>query len=215
MASFGWWYRKPCPYNFCREKIEFIQQTALSPVLSRRLSPPSRRLQPSLHSHWHSHLPLQAPNIVGTGMERPLWLLLLASSVVVAVVSQEAYADGRSDASVQFLKTPLPFSASSSATFQFEVINSRNGSSCGSCSITCKVWVQPFLLSSSSSSSQNYAQDCVCSNKFYGTSILCFLFSFFFFGGEFFLFSERNRRQIRCLLNCNWKLKNSGKSGKQ
>ncbi|KAG6523796.1 hypothetical protein ZIOFF_013683 [Zingiber officinale] len=72
-------------------------------------------------------------------MERPLWLLLLASSVVVAVMSQETHADGRSDASVEFLKTPPPFSASSSATFQFEVTNGRNGSSCRSCSITCKL----------------------------------------------------------------------------
>ncbi|XP_065030595.1 uncharacterized protein LOC135653069 isoform X2 [Musa acuminata AAA Group] len=61
----------------------------------------------------------------------------LISWTVMAILLVDADVD--SDAAVKFLKVPPVFSASSSATFQFEVTEGRNGSSCHDCSISCKL----------------------------------------------------------------------------
>ncbi|URD81964.1 transposon protein [Musa troglodytarum] len=68
----------------------------------------------------------------------PLWRLPpLIPSTVMAILL--VVADVGSDVAVKFLKVPPVFSASSSATFQFEVTEGRNGSSCHNCSINCKL----------------------------------------------------------------------------
>ncbi|THU55782.1 hypothetical protein C4D60_Mb11t10200 [Musa balbisiana] len=61
----------------------------------------------------------------------------LISWIVMAILLVDADVD--SVAAVKFLKVPPVFSASSSATFQFEVTEGRNGSSCHNCSISCKL----------------------------------------------------------------------------
>lgn len=55
------------------------------------------------------------------------------------LMPREAHAGVGSDAAVRFLEAPPAFSASSRATFRFEVTERRNGGACRSCSITCKV----------------------------------------------------------------------------
>lgn len=58
---------------------------------------------------------------------------------VILLVTLEACGGAASDATVKFLRAPLPFSASSSATFGFEVLEGRNGSFCTKCGINCKL----------------------------------------------------------------------------
>ncbi|CAL9126678.1 unnamed protein product [Musa textilis] len=55
------------------------------------------------------------------------------------LMPREAHAGVGSDAVVRFLEAPPAFSASSRATFRFEVTERRNGGACRSCSVTCKL----------------------------------------------------------------------------
>ncbi|CAL9127599.1 unnamed protein product, partial [Musa acuminata var. zebrina] len=55
------------------------------------------------------------------------------------LMPREAHAGVGSDAAVRFLESPPASSASSRATFRFEVTERRNGGACRSCSITCKL----------------------------------------------------------------------------
>ncbi|RWW26846.1 hypothetical protein GW17_00008757 [Ensete ventricosum] len=65
------------------------------------------------------------------------WLPRFISWIVMVILLVDA--EVGSDTAVKFLKVPPVFSASSSATFQFEVTEGRNDSSCHNCSISCKV----------------------------------------------------------------------------
>ncbi|PKA64594.1 hypothetical protein AXF42_Ash007340 [Apostasia shenzhenica] len=66
------------------------------------------------------------------------WLSLVLSSMVVAVV-MEASAGSESEVVVRFVKAPHPLSALDSATFEFEVLEERNGVLCSDCTIRCKL----------------------------------------------------------------------------
>ncbi|XP_008791189.1 uncharacterized protein LOC103708166 [Phoenix dactylifera] len=69
---------------------------------------------------------------------RGLWVAGIV--IIILVVPLEARAGAGSEAAgVKFLKAPPPFSALSSATFGFEVLEGRNGDSCAECRIDCKL----------------------------------------------------------------------------
>ncbi|THU60302.1 hypothetical protein C4D60_Mb07t11200 [Musa balbisiana] len=55
------------------------------------------------------------------------------------LMPREAHAGVGSDAAVRFSEAPPAFSASSRATFRFEVTERRNDGACRSCSVTCKL----------------------------------------------------------------------------
>ncbi|KAG1347025.1 hypothetical protein COCNU_06G008540 [Cocos nucifera] len=76
-----------------------------------------------------------------TGLWLPALLSWLAG-IIVLVVPLEVHGGAGSDATVvKFLKAPPPFSALSSATFGFEVLEGRNGVLCTKCGIDCKLLV--------------------------------------------------------------------------
>lgn len=69
---------------------------------------------------------------------RPQWLLLLFFSALL-LFSFNAYGDGDAGIVIRFLESPRAFSSSSTAAFEFEVLDGGSRNSCDSCSVECKV----------------------------------------------------------------------------
>ncbi|CAL9068770.1 unnamed protein product, partial [Musa banksii] len=88
-------------------------------------------------SHSSRRLTILGAPVMGSRWGALCRLPPLISWTVMAILLVDADVD--SDAAVKFLKVPPVFSASSSATFQFEVTEGRNGSSCHDCSISRKL----------------------------------------------------------------------------